>query len=72
MFIHQFRLTSFGAQRQCCNLQSVYNRSLQFIFSGLRLVLRGLAYANTTGPKSSLYFLARLASEYTGVGGSVT
>ena len=31
--------SSFGAQRQCCNLQSVYIRSLQFIFSDIRLVV---------------------------------
>ena len=39
MLIHQFSLSSFGAQRQCCNLQSVYIKSLQFIFSDLRLLV---------------------------------
>ena len=39
MLIHQFSLSSFGAQGQCCNLQSVYIRSLQFIFSALRLLV---------------------------------
>ena len=34
-----FSLSSFCAQRQCCNLQSVYIRSLQFIFSDLRLLV---------------------------------
>ena len=37
MFIHQFSLSFFVAQRQCCNLQCVYIRSLQFIFSDLAL-----------------------------------
>ena len=37
--MHQFILSSFGAQRQCCNLQSVYITSLQFIFSDLRLLV---------------------------------
>ena len=39
MLIHQFSLSTFGAQMQCCNLQSVYIRSLQFIFSDLRLLI---------------------------------
>ena len=39
ILIYQFSLSSFGAQRQCCNLQSVYIRSLQFIFSDLRLLV---------------------------------
>ena len=39
MLIHQFSLSSFVAQRQCCNLQSVYIGSLQFIFSDLRLLV---------------------------------
>ena len=53
MFIHQFSLSSFGAQRQCCNLQSVYIRSLQFIFSDLRQrVVERFEHANTTGSKS--------------------
>ena len=37
--IHQFGLFSFGAQRQFFNLQCVYIRSLQFIFSDLRLLV---------------------------------
>ena len=39
LLIHQFSLSSFGVQRQCCNLLSVYIRSLQFIFSALRLLV---------------------------------
>ena len=38
LLIHQFSLSSFGAQRQCCNLQCVYIRRLLFIFSDLRLL----------------------------------
>ena len=38
--IRQFSLSSFSAQRQCCNLQCVYYiRTLQFIFSDLRLLV---------------------------------
>ena len=43
---------------QCCNLQSVYIRSLQFIFSVLRLLV--VERVSTTGSESPLYFLARL------------
>ena len=39
MLMHLSSLSSFGAQRQCCNLQSVYIRNLQFIASGLRLLV---------------------------------
>ena len=39
MLIHQFSLSSFGVPRQSCNLQSFYIRSLQFIFSDLRLLV---------------------------------
>ena len=39
MLIRQFSLSTFGAEGQCCNLQSVYIRSLQFIFSDLRLLV---------------------------------
>ena len=35
----QFSLSSFGAQRQCCNLQSIYIKSLRFIFSNLKLLV---------------------------------
>ena len=67
------QFATFGAQMQCCHLQCVYIRSLQFIFSDLRLlVLRGLTHANITGSKSLLYFLTRLAPDVTGVGGSLT
>ena len=37
--IHQFSVSSFGAKRQCCNLQSVYIRCLLFIFSDIRLLV---------------------------------
>ena len=57
MLMHQFSLTTFGAQRQCCNLQCVYIRSLQFIFSDLR---RLVAERVSTGSISLLYFFARL------------
>ena len=39
MLTHQLSLSSVGAQRQCCNLKSVYIRSLQFICSALRLLV---------------------------------
>ena len=39
MLIHQFSLSSFCAQGQCCNLQYIYITSLQFIFSALRLLV---------------------------------
>ena len=39
VLIHRFSLSSFCAQRQCCSLQSIYIRSLQFIFSDLRLLV---------------------------------
>ena len=39
MLIHKFILSTFGAQRQCYNLQCVYIRILQFIFSDLRLLV---------------------------------
>ena len=72
VLIHQFSLSSLGAQRQCCNLQSVYIRSLQFIFSDLRLLVvervRRCQYNRLKIP-----FLTRLlAPYYTGVGGYLT
>ena len=39
VLMHQYSLPSFDAQRQCRNLQYVYIRSLQFIFSDLRLLV---------------------------------
>ena len=39
IYIYQFSLSSFGAQRQCCNLQSVYIRRLQFTFYDLRILV---------------------------------
>ena len=39
MLMHRFSLSTFGAQRQSCNLQCVYITSLQFIFSDLRLLV---------------------------------
>ena len=54
LLLHQSSLSSFGAQRQGCNLQSVYFRSLSDI-SDLIWLLRGLEYANTTGSKYPFY-----------------
>ena len=38
MLIRQFSLSTFGGQRQFCNLQCICIRSLQFTFSDLRLL----------------------------------
>ena len=36
---YQFSLSSFGAKRQCCNLQSVDIRRLELTFSDLRILI---------------------------------
>ena len=72
VLMHQLSLSSFGAHRQCCNLLFVYIKSLQFIFSDLRLLVvervRTCQYN-----RLKITFLARLLTpDYTGVGGSLT
>ena len=58
--------------RPICNLFMLEVCNLYFLILD-NCLLRGLAYANTTGSKFPLYFLARLlAPDYTGVRGSLT
>ena len=73
MLMHQFSLSSSGAQRRC-NLQFFILKVCNLYFLILDYwLLRGLAHASTTGSKSPLYFLARLLTpDYNGVGGSLT
>ena len=73
VLMHHFSLSSFGAQRQCCNLQSAYIRSLQFIFSDLRLLVVVERVRTCQYNRLKIPLLPRLlAPDYTGVGGSLT
>ena len=72
VLMHQFSLSSFGAQGQCCNLQSVYIRTLQFICSDLRLLVVERVRTCQDNRLKIPYLARLLAPDYTGVGGSLT